>query len=286
MSADAVIVIQPEIEESFLSDSTHWWYTDAFLTEPQQLPPKGKLVNDDTSMGRSKVSPADYEREFLRVHPGDQYQRALSWRKASVASTERTDADRINFVRSYLYFMNEESLGERIAYFASDAELDEGDVPLTAESAIDFFDFFRSVESEGQITLSCSPEGWLCASWRFPDKRGASLWFAGNSKVMFAATDHDGQFIVADDGGEWDTVFKVAGKLVDAGLLEWSFGRGNSRVGTLWPVIAVDETLEGMRFPRRVRFFSGTESNIYPQTGASAFTPQIESYRSIESSTH
>ena len=65
-------------------------------------------------------------------------------------------------------------------------------MPLIADSVVDFLDFFKSVESEGQINLSCSPEGWLSASWRFPDKRGASLWFTGNSRVMFAATDREG----------------------------------------------------------------------------------------------
>ena len=286
MSADSVIVIQPEPVGSHLNDLELWWDSDAPFTSTRQALPAWEIVNDDTSMRRSKIPLADYTREFLRVHPGDQYQRALCWGKASVTSTERKDAERINFVRSFLYLMNEESLGDRIAYFASDADLEEGDVPLTAESAVDFFDFFRSVESKGQITLSCSPEGRLSASWRFPDKRGASLWFTGNSKVMFAATDKDGQFIVAEDGGEWDTLFSVAAKLVDAGLLEWSFGRGNSRAGTAWPGIAVDETLEMMGFPKRMRSLSGTESYIYPQTGASAFTPQIESYRSIGSSTH
>ena len=219
MSADAVIVIQPEMVESYSDDSNLWWYPNAPLTEPQKMFSGWELLNDDTFMGNAMVSPADCANKFLRVHPGDQYQRAFCWGKASITSSERGDADLINFVRSYLYLMNEEGLGDRIAYLSSDADLEEGDMPLTADSAVDFFDFFRSVESKGQITLSCSPEGWLSASWRFPDKRGASLWFAGNSKVMFAATDKDGHFIVAEDGGEWDALFSVAAKLVDAGLL-------------------------------------------------------------------
>ena len=286
MSADVVIEMQREMEESFLNDSNLRRYSDVFLAEPQQLVSGSELVNDDTFVGRLEVSPTYFVREFLRAHPGDQYQRAVCLGKASVTSSGRRDAELINFVRSFLFLMDEKSLGDQIAYFASDADLEEDDVPLTAESAIDFFDLFSSVESEGEIALSCSPEGWLSASWRFPDKRGASLWFTGNSQVMFAATDLGGEFIVADDGGEWDTVFSVAKKLVDAGLFAWSFGRGNSQAGTLWPVIAVDETLEAMSFPHRMRFFSGTESNIYPQTGASAFTPQTGSYRLIGSSTH
>ena len=286
MSADAVIVIQPEIIGSYLDESSLRWYPDASLTEPRQMFSGVELVNDDTSVSPHRVSLVDYANKFLRIHPGNQYQRAFCWGKASVTSTEGKDAELINFVRSYLYLSDEEGLGDRIAYFASDADLDEGDVPLTAVSAVDFFDFFRSVESKGQITLSCSPEGWLSASWRFPDKRGATLWFTGNSRVMFAATDKDGQFIVAEDGGEWDTLFSVAAKLVDAGLLEWSFGRGSSRAGTVWPVIAVDESLEMMGFPQRMPSASGTGSYFYPQTGVNTFTPQIESYKLMESWTH
>ena len=43
-------------------------------------------------------------------------------------------------------------LAERIAYFASDEDLDDGDVPLTLESARGFLAFFGAVETEGQST--------------------------------------------------------------------------------------------------------------------------------------
>ena len=40
-------------------------------------------------------------------------------------------------------------LADRIAYFSSDVDLDDGDVPVTLESALGFLAFFGAVESEG-----------------------------------------------------------------------------------------------------------------------------------------
>lgn len=286
MSADSVIIIYPEAVVPREDYPDLWRDSHAFITGARLVSSWQDVVDVDTSMGRPKIPFRDYAMRFCRVHPGDQYQRAFNWQKAMTLATERKDAERIAFVRAYLHIMNEGSLDDQIGYFASDEDLDEGDVPLTADSAVDFLDFFNSVESEGQISLSCSPEGWLSANWRFPDKRGASLWFTGNSRVMFAATDREGRFIEADDGGEWESLYGVAAKLVNAGLLEWSFARGNSRAGTLWPAIAVNETLETMGFYHRTFSLLGTENLTYLQTGASTFTPPIESYRLMGSSTH
>ena len=68
-------------------------------------------------------------------------------------------------------------LAERLAYFASDEDLDDGDVPLTLESARGFLAFFGAVETEGKVHLGCTTEGWICAEWDFPDRRDAGLWF-------------------------------------------------------------------------------------------------------------
>ena len=54
----------------------------------------------------------------------------------------------------------------------------------------------------------------------------------------------------------------------------------------MWPVIAVDESLEMMGFPKRMPSVSGTGSNFYPQTSANTFTRQIESYKLTGSWTH
>ena len=286
MSADSAIQIYAEAVVPREDEPDFWWDSDAFIIGARRASSWQDVVDEDTSIGHLKIPPRDYAMGFCRVHPGDQYQRAFNWQKAKTSATEQKDAERIAFVRAYLHHMNEGSLGDQIAYFGSDDDLDEGDVPLIADSAVDFLDFFNSVESEGQINLSCSPEGWLSASWRFPDKRGASLWFTGNSRVMFAATDREGRFIEADDGGEWESLYRVEAKLVNAGLLEWSIGRGSSRAETLWPVIAVNETLEMMGFHTRMHFVSGTENSTYLQTGASTFTPLIESYRWMGLSTH
>lgn len=133
----------------------------------------------------------------------------------------------IGQVCSVLRLWGEDSLANRIDYFASDRDLDDGDVPLTPASALSFLRFYSKVESEGKVGLTCSPEGWLCAGWRFPDRRRASIWFIDESQVMFAATDRQGRFIEINSGGENGTSLEVMVRLVDAGLLEWSLDSGS-----------------------------------------------------------
>ena len=94
-------------------------------------------------------------------------------------------------------------LAARIAWFASDADLDEGDVPLTLESALGFLAFFGTVDSpDGKVDLGCAPEGWLCAVWRFPDLRRVSLWFMNSDTVMYAARKSAGHFADLNNGSE------------------------------------------------------------------------------------
>ena len=87
------------------------------------------------------------------------------------------------------------NLAQRIAYFASDEDLEEGDMPVTLESVLGFWEFFQEVESDGRRGLTCSSEGWLCGSWDFPDARGVTLWFLDSQYVMFAAKGADGEFL-------------------------------------------------------------------------------------------
>ena len=111
-------------------------------------------------------------------------------------------------------------LAERIAYFASDEDLDDGDAPATLDSALGFLAFFGAVEStDGKVSLTCSPEGWICADWRFPDRRLIALWFIDRQQVDYAARKSDGHFI---DLGRDDAVVnlgQITERLVD--LKEW-----------------------------------------------------------------
>ena len=110
-------------------------------------------------------------------------------------------------------------LAERLTYFASDQDLDDGDVPLTLESAQGFLAFFGAVETEGEIDLTCSQEGWLCAGLRFEDQRNAALWFMDSVKVMFTATNRDGKFVNIRGGGKTTTGKTIMRKLAAEGLL-------------------------------------------------------------------
>ena len=129
------------------------------------------------------------------------------------------------------------NLAERISYFASDQDLEDDGVPLTLGSAHGFLRFFGAVNSDGRVSLTCSPEGWLCAVWRFPAERRASIWFQDVNQVMFAATNAAGEFIEIDGGGEVGDSGAVMTKLIGAGLLRWNFERakGNIFWGITYP---------------------------------------------------
>ena len=126
-------------------------------------------------------------------------------------------------------------LADRIAYFASDADLDDGDVPVTLESALGFLAFFGAVESaDGKVDLGCSPEGWICAVWRFPDLRRISIWFVDCDTVMFAIRQADGRFVLDLNNGS-----EIAGRdFITAKLLEseeWFTWYSDSQASTNLP---------------------------------------------------
>ena len=113
-------------------------------------------------------------------------------------------------------------LADRIAYFASDADLDDGDVPLTLESALGFLAFFGAVESEGEVSLTCSQEGWVCAEWDFPDRRDAGLWFLDSQRLVYTANGSGGRFLDLDgDGSRVGERVDITEKLVKSGLFTW-----------------------------------------------------------------
>ena len=87
-------------------------------------------------------------------------------------------------------------LAERLAYLASDADLDEGDQPATLESARGFLAFFGAVESaDGEVDLGTTRDGLVSAHWRFSDKRSVSLYFLDEERIDYAARKSDGHFI-------------------------------------------------------------------------------------------
>ena len=122
-------------------------------------------------------------------------------------------------------------LADRLAYFASDENLEDGDERLTLESAQGFLAFFGAVESiDGDVSLTCSPEGWILSVWRFPDGRRVSLWFVNADTVMYAARKSDGRFVaLLNDGSETGDRTLVTEKLLDSG--EW-FTRNTSHDAT------------------------------------------------------
>ena len=113
-------------------------------------------------------------------------------------------------------------LAHRLAYFASDEDLDDGDVPLTLESARGFLAFFLEVEWEGEVSLGCSTEGWICAEWDFPDRRDVGLWFLDDQRLMYTARGADGRFMdLNNDGSRVGARVAITEKLVQSGLFTW-----------------------------------------------------------------
>lgn len=193
----------------------------------------------------------------------------------SLASGEMACICTIDDVCNVLRGWGEYSLAERIAYFASDEDLEDGDIPVTTESARGFLAFFGPVSSEGHLSLTCSPEGWLCAVWRFPDQRRASLWFLDTDRVMLAATDDAGEFIGIDGGGEIGSRLVVTTKLVQAGLLTWFSDTLTS--ASFYPGTTLLDTAGGAIWTKmgslwRERFYSETTSVTFPPIGWSTST--------------
>ena len=182
-----------------------------------------------------------------------------------------------------LRFWGEEKLARRIIYFASEEDLEDDDVPLTPESARGFFLFFGLVKSEGDVSLTCSPEGRLCASWKFADKREATLWFLDDNRVMFAATNSDGDFIELSDGNEIGESWKVMTKLIDAGLLTWNLD-ARSRTSLTYTMLrgnAEKEIWKKMGRQVQTHFFSGKRSHIFQQTGWNTSIPVTATVRLV-----
>ena len=106
-----------------------------------------------------------------------------------------SSATTITEISALLREMGEVELADRLDYLASNEDLDPGESPATAESARGFFEFFTAVESEGKVALGCSPEGEICAEWRFQDRRAVAVWFLDAERVRFSAIGKDGRFV-------------------------------------------------------------------------------------------
>ena len=138
-------------------------------------------------------------------------------------------------------------LADRLAYLASDADLDDGDRPANLESARGFLAFFGAVESaEGEVDLGCSWDGRILAVWRFPDCRRVSVWFQDSNAVEYAARKSDGFFANFTNRSESGGLRFIMQNLVEA--KEWfawfkdSPAGGDSDRPTTRPAIAVGET--------------------------------------------
>ena len=179
----------------------------------------------DESQEENRMLLSDYVRALLdqyRPNLADARINDLGYRASGELAPSGIGAvQSIDDVCSVLRSWGEYTLADRISYFASDEDLDDGDVPLTLDSAHGFLAFFSEVESDGRVGLACSQEGWICAEWRFPDQRRASLWFLDENRVMFAATDEFPEFIEIEGGSEFGYRTVIAAKLVEAGLLKW-----------------------------------------------------------------
>ena len=112
-------------------------------------------------------------------------------------------------------------LADRIAYFASDEDLYDGEVPVTLDSALDFLAVFGAVDADGKLELACSPEGWLSAEWYFDDARIATIHLWDRHRAMFAARRADGRFTDFGIDSPYADLPTIMENMVAAGILQW-----------------------------------------------------------------
>ena len=121
-------------------------------------------------------------------------------------------------ISALLREMGKGELADRLDYLASDTDLDPGDVPATVESAQGFFEFFNAVQSDGKVVLGCSPEGVICAEWRFQDQRSVAIWFLDDIQARFSALGKDGEFVEIQERNWVADRFEVSEVLVREGI--------------------------------------------------------------------
>jgi hypothetical protein len=241
---------------------------------------EGPLDPDTTTL--EILNPRDLEPHQWREGLGSILETLLENRTSIEASLpfsgyqfERTRT--VEQICALLTAQGEHGLASRIAYFASNEDLEEDEVPVTAGSARGFLAFFSEVESDGKVGLACSQEGWICAEWRFSDRRRASLWFLDEDRVMFAATDNSGDFIEIEGVNEIGYRSIIVAKLVEAGLLKWSPSNVTStsfRPTKMLPDIADLATSTSMGYSPPTPSFSETKNPTYPPIGWNTFTHQ------------
>ena len=167
------------------------------------------LSQEFTKQFCDKTGAIDWNK--LVAFSSSKYQRPLPVSQARKID----DIDMVcDVLRSWDFF----DLADRLAYFASDADLEDGDVPLTLESAQGFLAFFGAVETDGEIRMTCTQEGWLCAEWEFADKRDAGLWFLDAERIMFTATNRSGKFIDIRGGSKIAPRGVITKKLASEGI--------------------------------------------------------------------
>ena len=112
-------------------------------------------------------------------------------------------------------------LAARIAYFASDEDLDDDECPVTLDSARDFLALFGAIDADAKLELACSPEGWISAEWYFGDARIATIHLWDSGRAMFAARRADGRFTDFGIGSEYADLPTIMANMVAAGILKW-----------------------------------------------------------------
>lgn len=112
-------------------------------------------------------------------------------------------------------------LADRLAYLASDEDLEEGDLPATLESARGFLAFFGPVASSdaSRVEMSTMPDGWISAHWYFADERTVSVYFIDHERALYSACKSDGSYVDRDRKDGHFNQSDVAVRLV--GMKQW-----------------------------------------------------------------
>ena len=144
--------------------------------------------------------------------------------------------------------MGEHRIAARLEYLASDALLDDGDVPVSLPACAGFWDFYSKYTGDAYLNLTCA-KGWLCTEWDFPDGSSVVLWFYDFDSARVTVFDNEGNIVDVNTDRRVRDRRTIMSNLDQAGYFSWRNMHSteeNSRPMTISPAIALRRSSETM----------------------------------------
>ena len=81
---------------------------------------------------------------------------------------------------------DEEVVGA-IIFYAAPANLEENEVPASDTSARGLLYILDALVCDGELSISCSKAGYLCAVWNYPDGASIKIWCPDENTMVYEA---------------------------------------------------------------------------------------------------